>query len=99
MRKCWVIPPQQNGDFVAHMEDVLDVYRRPYDPRFPQVCMDEQPVQLIKETRIPLPLEPGQLERYDYEYERNGTANNFLFTEPLGGWRKVSVRTVFASLR
>lgn len=92
MRKCWVIPPEQNGDFVAHMEDVLDVYRRPYDPRFPQVCMDEQPVQLIKETRIPLPLEPGEPERYDYEYERNGTANNFLFTEPLGGWRKVSVR-------
>jgi hypothetical protein len=98
LRKCWVIPPEQNGDFAAHMEDVLDVYRRPYDPRFPQVCMDEQPVQLVKETRIPLPLQPGQFERYDYEYERNGTANNFLFTEPLGGWRKVSVRKTKTSL-
>lgn len=93
-----MIPPEQNGDFVAHMEDVLDVYRRPYDPRFPQVCMDEQPVQLIKETRIPLPLEAGQPGRYDYEYERNGTTNNFLFTEPLAGWRKVSVRKTKTSL-
>jgi hypothetical protein len=60
--------------------------------------MDEQPVQLIKETRIPLPLEPGQPQRYDYEYERNGTVNNFMFTEPLAGWRKVSVRKTKTSL-
>lgn len=74
------------------MEDVLEVYQRPYDARRPVICMDEQPTQLIKETRVPLPAEPGRPECFDYEYERNGTANNFMFTEPLGDWRKVSVR-------
>ena len=74
------------------MEDVLDIYERPYDRRFPVVCMDEQPVQLIGETRLLLPMEPGHPERYDYEYRRNGTAVNFMFTEPLASWRKVSVR-------
>jgi hypothetical protein len=74
------------------MEDVLDIYERLYDRRFPVVCMDEQPVQLIGETRNLLPIEPGQPERYDYEYRRNGTAVNFMFTEPLASWRKVSVR-------
>jgi hypothetical protein len=88
----WVIPPEHSGEFVAHMEDVLEVYHTPYDPQVPMVCMDEQPVQLIKETRKPLPAEEGQPERYDYEYERNGTANIFLFTEPLRGRRLVRVR-------
>jgi hypothetical protein len=74
------------------MEDVLDLYERPYDAQFPVVCMDEQPVQLIGETRIPLPMQPGQVRRYDYEYRRNGTAVNFMFTEPLASWRKVNVR-------
>jgi len=74
------------------MEDVLDIYERPYDSRFPVVCMDEQPVQLIGETRLLLPMEPGHPERYDYEYRRNGTAVNFMFTEPLASWRKVSIR-------
>ncbi len=74
------------------MEDVLDVYTRPHDPKRPVICMDEQPTQLIKETRIPLPGEPGRPECFDYEYERNGTANNFMFTEPLGDWRRVNVR-------
>ena len=74
------------------MEDVLDIYERPYDARFPVVCMDEQPVQLIGETRIPLSVQPGQVEKYDYEYRRNGTAVNFMFTEPLASWRKVDVR-------
>ena len=87
-----MIPPEQNGEFVACMEDVLDVYRRAYDADYPVVCMDEQPIQLIKETRVPLSMEPGQPEKYDHEYERNGTANHFLFTEPLAGWRRVSVR-------
>ena len=68
------------------------MYHRPYDPRFPQICMDEQPVQLIKEKRIPIPASEGEPERYDNEYERNGTAVNFMFTEPLSGWRKVKVR-------
>ena len=91
-RKCWVIPPKENGEFVAHMEDILDIYHWEYDADCPVVCMDEQPTQLIKETRCPLPVEPGKPAKYDYEYERNGAANNFMFTEPLGGWRRVSVR-------
>lgn len=74
------------------MEDVLDVYHRPYDSDYPVVCFDEQPTQLIEETRKPIPMEPGQPQRYDYEYERKGTAVNFMMTEPLAGWRKVNVR-------
>ena len=74
------------------MEDVLAVYERPYDPSAPVVCMDEQPVQLVKETRQPIPVAPGRPARVDYEYERNGTATIFMFTEPQAGWRNVSVR-------
>lgn len=88
----WIIPPEQNGEFVAHMEEVLDLYREPYDPKRPMVNMDEQPVQLIKETRTPIPAAPGRPERIDYEYERNGTADIFMFTEPLTGKSHVSVR-------
>ena len=87
----WVIPPEHSGEFVAHMEDVLAVYQTPYDPQLPVVCMDEQPVQLIKETRQPLPAAPGKPEKVDYEYERNGTANIFMCTEPLTGTRHVRV--------
>lgn len=87
-----MIPPEHNADFVAHMEDVLEVYTRPHNAKRPVVCMDEQPTQLIKETRTPIPAAAGRAERVDYEYERNGTAVNFLFTEPLACWRKVSVR-------
>jgi hypothetical protein len=74
------------------MEDIRDVYKRPYNPDEPVVCMDEQPTQLIKETRVPLAAQPGRPKRVDYEYERNGTATTFMFTEPLASWRKVSVR-------
>jgi len=74
------------------MEDVLEIYKKPYDPAIPVVCMDEQPTQLIKETRKLIAIEPGKIQRVDYEYERNGTAENFMFTEPLAGWRKVNVR-------
>jgi hypothetical protein len=74
------------------MEDVLEVYKRPFDPNCPVVNMDEQPTQLIKETRHKIAATPGNSERIDYEYERNGTAVNFMFTEPLSGWRKVNVR-------
>jgi hypothetical protein len=88
----WVIPPAQSGEFVAHMEEVLEVYHLPYDPQVPLVCMDEHPVQLVKEVRQPLPAAEGTPERYDYEYERNGTANIFMFTEPLSGFRSVRVR-------
>jgi transposase len=73
------------------MEDVLDVYHRPYDPRFPQVCMDETSKQLVGETRTPLPAVPGRPARIDYEYVRNGVRNLFLFVEPLRGWRHVRV--------
>jgi len=86
-----MIPPEQNAAFVAAMEDILELYRMPYDENFPLVCMDEQPVQLVKETRAPVPARPGQPRRYDDHYERAGTANIFLFTEPLGHWRRASV--------
>ena len=87
-----MIPPEQNAAFVAQMEDILDVYQRPHDPNVPVVCFDEQPTQLVRETRPAIGAQPGQPLRYDYEYERMGTAVNFLVTEPLGGWRKVNVR-------
>jgi len=70
----------------------LELYRRPYSSHIPLICMDEQPIQLIKEVRMPLPAGPNHVEKYDYEYQRNGTANVFMFTEPLNGWRKVSIR-------
>lgn len=86
-----MIPPKQNGCFVAQMELVLDIYKRPYDPRYPVVCMDESPKQLIGETKIPIPASPGQLERYDYEYRRLGMCNVFLAFEPLAGKRLVRI--------
>lgn len=73
------------------MEDVLDLYAEPYDPQRPQVCFDESPVPLVSETRHPLPPRPGQPACYDYEYKREGTANLFLFVQPLWGWRHVNV--------
>ncbi len=79
------------------MEDVLDVYERPYDPRFPVVCLDETSKQLVAETRTPLPMapardgKPGRPTRFDYEYERRGVANLFLLCEPLRGWRHLTV--------
>ncbi len=73
------------------MENVLEVYQRSYSPEEPVVCMDEASKQLVSETRAPLPTAPGQPRCFDYEYERCGTANLFMFTEPLGGWRHVAV--------
>ena len=73
------------------MEDVLEVYHRPYDPKKPQVCFDEGSKQQTKETRQPLPAKPGALAKYDYEYERNGTSNMFIFFAPLEAWRHVKV--------
>ncbi len=86
-----MIPPEQSSEFVYHMEDVLDVYTRPLDPKRPLVCMDELPKQLIGETRQPLPPLPGQPERFDYEYVRNGVANIFCLSEPLLGTREFAV--------
>jgi hypothetical protein len=91
LKKQWVIPPKANADFVACMEDVLEVYARPYDPQRPVVCLDEATKQLVKETRTPIPATPGQPKRIDYEYERNGTANLFMVFEPLAGQRQVKV--------
>lgn len=88
----WVIPPKADAEFVASMEEVLETYEKPYDPACPVICMDEQPVQLLKETRVPIPATAQHGKRVDYEYERAGTANIFMFTEPLAGWREVAIR-------
>ena len=88
----WVIPPQADAEFVAHMKQVLDLYQKPYDPDCPVVCMDEQPVQLVKETRPPMAATKNRPRRVDYEYERAGTAAVFLFSEPLAGWRQATAR-------
>jgi len=88
----WVIPPEADAEFVAGMEEVLDTYAAPYDSKYPVLCMDEQPVQLLKETRTPIPATKDHPRRIDYEYERAGTASVFLFCEPLAGWRSVSIR-------
>jgi hypothetical protein len=86
-----VIPPDASAAFVAAMEDVLEVYTRPHDPNRPMVCLDETSKQLIAETRVPVPMKPGRPARFDYEYERNGTANLFMMFAPLEGWRHVKV--------
>ena len=88
----WVIPPDADAEFAACMEDVLEIYAQPYNAAFPVVCMDEQPVQLTKETREPIAATTEHPQRVDYEYERAGTACIFMFAEPLSGWRKVSAR-------
>jgi len=88
----WVIPPEADSEFVAHMEEVLETYEKPYNRAVPVLCMDEQPVQLLKETRAPIPATTRHAKRVDYEYERAGTATIFMFTEPLAGWREVAVR-------
>jgi len=88
----WVIPPKCNAEFVAHMENVLATYEKPYDPSRPVVCMDEQPVQLVSETRQPIPATADHPKRIDYEYQRNGSASIFMFCEPLAGWRQATAR-------
>lgn len=85
----WCIPPKQNADFVAHMEDVLEVYSRPYDDKKPVICMDEKPFQLLDEQIQPIPLsEENHIKKYDCEYIRKGSCSIFMFTEPLGQWRE-----------
>jgi hypothetical protein len=88
----WVIPPQADAEFVACMEEVLETYAKPYDPKHPLLCMDEQPVQLIGETRVPIPATKEHPQRVDYEYERKGTASIFMFAEPLSGFRQATAR-------
>jgi hypothetical protein len=87
----WCIPAKADGEFVYHMEDVLEVYQRPYDPLHPTVCMDESSKQLVGEIVEPLPLCPGHPQGYDYEYSRHGVNNLFMFFEPLAGQRFVEV--------
>lgn len=88
----WVIPPENDAEFVACMEEVLETYEKPYDPKHPVICMDEQPVQLLKETKQPIEATKEHPKRVDYEYERNGTASIFLFAEPLSGFRRATAR-------
>jgi hypothetical protein len=87
----WCLPGEPSAEFVCAMEDVLDVYQRPYDPARPQVCVDETSKQLTQEVRTPLPTRPGQPQIYDHEYKRNGTANLFMIVEPLTGACRVKI--------
>ncbi len=82
-QECWIITPQESAEFVCQMEEVLDLYTRAYDSDYPLVCFDECSKQLISETRTPIPAEPGKPERFDYEYQRKGVCNLFMFFEPL----------------
>jgi DDE superfamily endonuclease len=91
LKEQWCIPPKKNGLYVFHMEDVLRVYTRPYNPHFPQLCMDETSRQLLKDKRPGLPSRPGDVEKYDSEYEREGVCNIFLVCEPLTGKRSTKV--------
>ena len=86
----WCIPPEQDAGFVAQMEQVLQVYARPYDPLHPVVCMDEQPKQLLREAHRPITTSHGE-RRVDHEYVREGVCEVWMFAEPLGGWRDVRV--------
>jgi hypothetical protein len=88
----WCIPPQQNADFVAKMEDVLDVYKLPYNGNCPVICIDEKPYQLLDECRDPLPMKKGTPQRIDNEYVRCGTSSIFVMTEPLTGWYHAHAR-------
>ena len=101
LSKYWCVPKENDAHFVAHMEDVLGIYQRPYNPKIPVICMDEKPIQLLDEvyerlTAKPLRTDPdtgllksGELEKIDFQYERCGVASIFIFTEPLAGWRYV----------
>ncbi|HHI93155.1 MAG TPA: IS630 family transposase [Gammaproteobacteria bacterium] len=90
-RKEWCIPAKKSADFVFNMENILTLYKQPYDEAYPIICMDESSKQHLRETREKLSMEPGKPERYDTEYERNGTSNLFIFFEPLRGWRRIDV--------
>ena len=92
MKRSWCIPPAQSADFVYAMEDVLEVYQRPYEGNEVLVCMDETSKQQVTETRVGRPAAPGAVSTYDYEYERNGVSSLFMLFAPLQGWRRVEVR-------
>ncbi|WP_415118598.1 IS630 family transposase [Micropruina sp.] len=92
LKKCWTIPPKANAEFVARMEDVLEVYHRPFDPAVPVVCMDEKPYQLLGHARDPIPARPGHDLKEDSEYVRHGTCSIFVWVEPLAGHRHVDAK-------
>lgn len=87
-----VIPPEQDGEFVACRDEVLETHEKAYDPKHPVLCMDEQPIQLLKETRVPIAATKEHGKRVDYAYERTGTASIVLFAEPLAGFRQATAR-------
>ena len=91
MNESWVIPPKENAEFVCQMEEVLDLYTLKYDADYPLVCFDESSKQLISEVITPIEAKPGQIERFDYQYQREGVCNLFMFFDPLAGWRHVEV--------
>ena len=98
MNDYWCIPPKESAEFVANMEDILDIYEMPYNPKLPVVCMDEKPYQCLGNSREPLPMRPGDNQKIDSEYVREGTCSIFIFTEPLRGWRHSSVRKTRTAL-
>jgi len=85
------IPPSASSEFVCAIEDILEVYQRPYSSTHPLICVDETSKQLIKETRFPIPHQPGKPEKYDYEYERQGVSNLFMIFAPLQGFRYIKI--------
>lgn len=89
----WCIPPKEDAAFVCQMEEILDVYKRAYDPKRPQICMDEMPKQLLVEIYKPIPGQPGNPQKQDYKYERNGTTNVFMLFEPLAGKRYIETNS------
>lgn len=89
----WCIAPEANAEFVCAMENVLEVYKRPYDPQRPVICLDEKSKQLVGAVCRSIAAKPGEVQRCDYEYVRNGTANLFMMVEPLRGWRHLNVTT------
>ena len=91
LKECWCIPPEGSSEFVCAMEDVLEVYQRPYGDNEVLVCLDETSKQQVKETRLPRPPRPGAAGSFDHEYERNGVSNLFMLFAPLEGWRRVEV--------
>jgi hypothetical protein len=92
LKKEWVIPAKHSGEFVAKMEDILAVYAIPYDENIPLVCMDEQPVQLLKDRYESIPMKPGRVKKEDFQYIRNGTCSIFMFSAPLESWRHVDAQ-------
>ena len=98
MNDYWCIPPKENAEFVANMEDILDIYETPYNPDLPVVCMDEKPYQCLGEKRTPLPMRPGDNQKIDSEYVREGICSIFVFVEPLREWCRSSVRETRTAL-